>query len=144
MRRSGVDAEWMTLEEAMAELNICKGLMHTRLVSPVDDPFHLEGIRAANGYNWAGISRRTVAAYQVAQVASRMARKGNGSAAARRTWKRTVSLDEPRCPKCTALVEHEGDLCELCDALGDGPYYQFRPAVDLPAVVWERECVVNL
>lgn len=159
------DAEWMTLEEARGELGLSRGYLYTRLLSAEDEPLHLEGRKAANGRTWAGVSRRSVMAYRVAQAYTAMVRAERArttmaaqSLAARKTkvwakpkpapkprgWQRTVSKGEPRCPECTSLVGVEGDLCEMCEALADGPYYQFRPAVGVPAVVWDQECVVNL
>jgi hypothetical protein len=138
------DADWMTIAEAQAELGVCLATMYKNLARPSDHPHSLVGRKAPNGYHWAGVTRQSVAAYPAARRAHQLEcahlggtatyaifAKHNGgmSRAERRAqttprkWTRVVL---PRCPVCTALVESDGDLCEWCAKLGDGPYHQFR------------------
>lgn len=157
------DEEWMTLEEARAELGVCRLTIYKGLARPADHPLHLEGRKASNGYHWAGISRRSVAAYAAARegfqvessrrggVANRAVhaarnggRRERAAQSKRKRWTLAVPADSPRCPRCTALVGKEGDVCELCEAVGDGPYYRFRPVTVRAAVVWDEECRVHL
>lgn len=133
------DPEWIPIEQAARRL----GFVHRTVVNYLCRG-RLEGKkirthRRGKSTRWAYVSRQSLEALEWNRKL-RQAERGLPS----------VDYDcppepagPPRCPQCTAVVENEGDLCDLCQALADVPYCHYRPLTPIQAVAWDSQCVEN-
>jgi len=120
------DSDWLTIDETAQQLGlrpqtVCLYLHSGRLAG--------EKGQGTNGPAWTGVSRQSVEAYR---------RRQEEFIAARPAYLAAYRAGLPgRCPRCTILVEHPGELCDECQALVDLPYYHYRPLSPLQATTWD-------